>query len=271
MVLAPILMLGLAVPAWSAEGTFGTLRGRVVSAADGEPVAHARLRLTAYGMTAVADDFGVYVFTGVPVGATTLIVDAPGFRTYTQNIQVFGSDQTLDVLLTPLLPPPPAPAPVRAPDPMVARLLLEYGKTTGHSVVGLDLLTFGVMQRDAALGFPKAALGGNFVLGITWRFYRIPSDAEVERVAEQVQAAYSLTGGLSWQALRREVRAALNRRWFTYFGINTAALLVPAMEWGGTLDFAGPEGFGLQVNLSLVWGLWTALVPIPWVGLTFTF
>ena len=104
-----------------AEQQFGTLRGRVVDAQTGEVVARARLRLTAYGMTAVADDLGVYVFTGVPVGATTLIVSAPGYRDYVQNIQVFGGEQTLDVLLQPVtargVPPAVAPGARVAAEP----------------------------------------------------------------------------------------------------------------------------------------------------------
>lgn len=104
-----------------AEQQFGILRGRVVDAQTGEVVARARLRLTAYGMTAVADDLGVYVFTGVPVGATTLIVSAPGYRDYVQNIQVFGGEQTLDVLLQPVrargVPPAVAPGARVAAEP----------------------------------------------------------------------------------------------------------------------------------------------------------
>ncbi|BAS28589.1 hypothetical protein LIP_2759 [Limnochorda pilosa] len=95
------------VAAQGQDVQLGTLRGRVVDAETGEPLPRARLRLTACGMTAVADDAGVFVFAGVPVGATTLIASAPGYRNYTQNIQIFGGDQTLDVLLEParLIPP----------------------------------------------------------------------------------------------------------------------------------------------------------------------
>lgn len=80
----------------------GTIRGRVVDAVTGQVIPRARLRLTAYGMTAAADDAGVYVFTGVPVGATTLLASAPGYQDYAQNIEVFAGAQTLDVLMVPV-------------------------------------------------------------------------------------------------------------------------------------------------------------------------
>lgn len=116
----------------TAQQQFGVLRGRVVDAQTGEPVPRARLRLVAYGMTAVADDAGVYVFTGVPVGATTLLAEAPGYQRYTQNIQVFGGEQTLDVLLSPLgrerAAVPPVTAPKETP-PAGARL--EVNGTVG--------------------------------------------------------------------------------------------------------------------------------------------
>lgn len=80
----------------------GTIRGRVVDGVTGQIIPRARLRLTAYGMTAAADDAGVYTFTGVPVGATTLLASAPGYQDYAQNIEVFAGAQTLDVLMVPV-------------------------------------------------------------------------------------------------------------------------------------------------------------------------
>lgn len=94
----------------------GTLRGRVVDGLTGEAIPRARLRLTAYGMTAVADDLGVYAFTGVPVGSTTLIATATGYRDYVQNLEVFAGSQTVDVVLMPLetaQTPTPTPQPTQ--------------------------------------------------------------------------------------------------------------------------------------------------------------
>lgn len=254
----------------AAQQQFGTLRGRVVDAETGELVPRARLRLTAYGMTAVADDAGVYVFTGVPVGATTLIVSAPGYRDYTQNVQVFGGDQTLDVLLTPV--GTRAPTQRGAPElaPMVESLLSDYRRSDGHFTLGLDLLTIGAIWRDGALGYPRTAFGANALLGVTWRRYRLPSEGEVRAAAEQV-VRYRLSPAVSWRQFREEVRDTLNRRWFSYFGINTVVLVVPALEWGWSYDMAGIDGSGLQVNLSLVWGLWTSLIPLPSLGLAYSF
>ena len=132
---------------------FGTLRGRVVDAVSGDPVPRARLRLTAYGMTAVADDLGVYVFTGVPLGATTLIASAPGYRDYVQNIEIFGGPQTLDVLLTPVgappAAPPAAPPPLRPPQPPPAR--------APESAAGLYVL--GGMARFENREFNQRVIG----------------------------------------------------------------------------------------------------------------
>lgn len=92
----------VAVAEQATQPAVGTIRGRVVDAVTGQIIPRARLRLTAYGMTAAADDSGVYVFTGVPVGATTLLASAPGYQDYVQNIEVFAGAQTLDVLMVPV-------------------------------------------------------------------------------------------------------------------------------------------------------------------------
>ncbi len=98
----------------AAAANTGILRGRVIDGQTGNSIPRAQLRLSAFGMSAIADDVGVYNFTGVPSGSTTLIASAPGYKESVLNIEVFGGVQSMDVVLVPLAQPaapPVSPAP----------------------------------------------------------------------------------------------------------------------------------------------------------------
>lgn len=152
------------------------------------------------------------------------------------------------------------------------RLLEAYRQEQGHFTVGLDILTIGSMRRDRALGYPRSAIGVNCGLGVTLRRYSLPTELEVQTVAERVARRYVLRGlDLTWNEYRREVRRALDRSWFRYFGVNTMALIVPAVEFGWTYDTAGVSGTGAGIDVGIRWGLSTLLVPAPYVGVTYSF
>lgn len=155
---------------------------------------------------------------------------------------------------------------------LVQRLLEAYRQEQGHFTLGLDMLGIGSVRKDRALGYPRSAIGANLGLGVTWRSYSLPSELEVEAVAERVATRYARLGvDLSWDEYRTEVRRALDRRWFRYFGVNTVVLIIPAVEFGWTYDTAGVSGTGAGIDVGVLWGLSTLLVPAPYIGVTYSF
>ncbi|WP_324668059.1 hypothetical protein [Geochorda subterranea] len=155
---------------------------------------------------------------------------------------------------------------------LVHRLLEAYRQEQGHFTLGLDILTIGSIRKDRALGYPRSAIGANLGLGVTWRNYSLPSELEVQAAAERVATRYAQLGlDLTWDEYRREVRRALDRSWFRYFGVNTMALIIPAVEFGWTYDTAGVSGTGAGIDVGVLWGLSTLLFPAPYVGVTYSF
>ena len=72
----------LIVPA-ALSGPNGTLKGRVVSASLGTPIARAILRFKGTDVKATSGPTGEYLVSPVPAGVHDLVVEAPGFEKFT--------------------------------------------------------------------------------------------------------------------------------------------------------------------------------------------
>lgn len=152
---------------------------------------------------------------------------------------------------------------------LVPQLLDEYVESRGSFTIGLDVVLLGYFNKNKALGYPNWCLGGNLGIGMSWRNYsNLPS---LERVEEAAVTVLERNPDLTYDLLRRDVKEEIGKRWFTYFGINTFFLIAPNVEVGTTYDFTGPDGEGITFNLGAVWGLGTYLIPLPYLGLQYTF
>lgn len=75
--------------------TTGTLVGRVVDAADQEPLARAEVSVTELGRTALSGEDGRFVLAGVPAGHYTVRVELLSYRTLTlQTVEVRAGRRT---------------------------------------------------------------------------------------------------------------------------------------------------------------------------------
>ena len=74
----------------------GTIRGRIVAAGTGAPVASAQVQLGTRG--ALTNDAGVFTFTNVVAGAYTVQVRMIGFERYSRPVTV-ADGQTADLTI----------------------------------------------------------------------------------------------------------------------------------------------------------------------------
>jgi hypothetical protein len=82
-----------------------TLRGRVLSASTGQPIANATLSLSAVARTTRTDSLGEFTLSGLPPGEQALLVQAVGFTPVRALVPLTaGPPIELDVDLDPLPP-----------------------------------------------------------------------------------------------------------------------------------------------------------------------
>jgi hypothetical protein len=82
-----------------------TLRGRVLSASTGQPIANATLSLSAVARTTRTDSLGEFTLSGLPTGEQALLVQAVGYTPLRARVPLTaGAPIELDVDLDPLPP-----------------------------------------------------------------------------------------------------------------------------------------------------------------------
>jgi beta-lactamase regulating signal transducer with metallopeptidase domain len=112
----------LADPAAVIPMEIAVIRGRVLDAVTGEPLADARLRLTGTSLVAVSAATGTYVLLNVPGGTHELVVERDGYAPQSRQVAVT-EDAELETDFS-LLPETAAPTD-RAGAPMPARDVLD--------------------------------------------------------------------------------------------------------------------------------------------------
>jgi iron complex outermembrane receptor protein len=100
--LLPLLAcLMLPLLAVAQTGGTGTLTGRIFNPATGEYVRNAQVRVEGTNLTAVSEDGGLYVITGVAPGNASLVVSYIGYQPVTATVNVTaGTTSTRDFELT---------------------------------------------------------------------------------------------------------------------------------------------------------------------------
>ncbi|HEY1953321.1 MAG TPA: TonB-dependent receptor [Gemmatimonadaceae bacterium] len=87
----------------TAQGT-GVLRGTVIDSTSQQPVAGAQVQLVGTNRATSTDASGVYRFSGVPAGATTVRVQRIGFAQRTASVNVVeGATASADIVLQPVV------------------------------------------------------------------------------------------------------------------------------------------------------------------------
>src|SRR5688572_6468683 len=85
----------------SAQGTGGTVRGRVTDATSGRPLADAQVVVAGTRIGGITSSTGEFTLTGVPTGARSVTVRRIGYQPVTQAVNVDASaTATVDVRLT---------------------------------------------------------------------------------------------------------------------------------------------------------------------------
>ena len=97
LVVAAVALLPLRTA--QAQGT-GTIRGTVVDSTTQQPVGGAQVQLVGTNRTTFTDASGVYRFTGVAAGTTTVRIQKIGFAQQTATVNVAdGATAAADVML----------------------------------------------------------------------------------------------------------------------------------------------------------------------------
>lgn len=162
-----------------------------------------------------------------------------------------------------------SPAAAAEVDPRIAVLMDDLSRKKDHFTLGFDMLLIGVIERDRALGYPRAAWGMSPFLGFTWRDYDgQPSRLEIEKAAEVVTRDY---GSLPERQWRRRVKAEVSDFTFSYFGMVTTFFLLPGIDVGVMWDFADHDGVGPSISLGVTWGLNTFFFPAPYFAASYSF
>lgn len=150
----------------------------------------------------------------------------------------------------------------------ISLLISDLDRNESHFMLGLDMIVIGSMSRDAALGYPRSAVGMSPLLGVTWRQYKgQPTQSEIVRAAEVVSRNY---GDLPEDEWRKRVKNEVGDNSFTYVGVSTT-LYLPGIDAGFSWDFADHKGSGWNFAVGITWGLNTMLVPIPYVAASYSF
>ena len=85
----------------TAQGTGGTVRGRVTDATTGRPLADAQVVVAGTRIGGISNSTGEFTLTGVPTGARSVTVRRIGYQPVTQAVTVdAGAAATMDVRLT---------------------------------------------------------------------------------------------------------------------------------------------------------------------------
>lgn len=85
----------------TANESYAMITGSVVDATTGEAVSNATVELVETEASAITDEYGTFVFEEVEVGTYTLSIQADGYQTAEQSVEVAEEGANVEIAVQP--------------------------------------------------------------------------------------------------------------------------------------------------------------------------